>query len=90
MSETRILIVPTDVVGQYQKTKLRKAGIEVIECDSPQDIRLLSDDIEVDGNSLFWAAMQALKQAFPADKAVMVDRISELIDTKHKARQEIK
>ncbi len=83
MNETKLLIIWPGIMGRYQKTQLRKAGIEVIETSEPEHVRLIGADAELNSSELFWAAMQTLKNCSSSlDKSKFVDLVASLTERK--------
>jgi len=60
MSEPLIMPVRPGAITPGAKRKLEKAGVIVVECDNPQDIRIVRPWAELNGSDLLIAAMRAI------------------------------
>ena len=56
-----MLLVRRGNLRPADKAMARKAGVVVVECDNPQDVRLLHAETEVASGTLLIAALKAIR-----------------------------
>lgn len=60
MREPTILPVTLGAISKSDRAILHKAGVIVIECDNPREIRLIRAHAEIDSSTLLTCALKAL------------------------------
>lgn len=60
MTDPTICIVKSGAISSDDKNALREAGMIVIECDNPSDIRFTKAAVDVEADLILSAAMEAV------------------------------
>lgn len=83
MSEPLIMPVKPGAITPGAKRKLEKAGVIVVECENPLEIRLIKPWVELSGSDLLMAAMRTIGTSTSDGlKARFVNQCLEILEIK--------